>query len=195
MSSPDKISACVRKLSRMVRLTLFLVTAVFTAFLEIARPIRAYFLPFLRARTTNCESLERQDVLKTLLKSAALLSLCFRGKRLKRTGASCLWLCATSGSAARLWCACERENHGGVSALYCWAGTCVSLAICAVSENHGHFTFLSSGLSIRAGDPGPVFFCFRVVDKSVQGVYTWRSVPIFVPMRALFTDVSLENMP
>ena len=34
-----------------------------------------------------------------------------------------------------------------------------------------------------------------VVDKSVQGVYTWQSVPIFVPMRALFIDVSLEIMP
>ncbi len=67
MSRPDNISVCARKLSRMVRLTLFLVTAPFTAFLEIARPSRAQPLSFLRARTTNCESRERQDVLNTLL--------------------------------------------------------------------------------------------------------------------------------
>ena len=66
MSSPDNMSACVRKLSRMARLTLFLVTALFTAFLEIASPSRAKPLLFLRARITNCESLERQDVLNTL---------------------------------------------------------------------------------------------------------------------------------
>ena len=116
MSSPVNISACVRKLSRMARLTLFLDTAVFTAFLDIASPSRANAFLFLRARTTNCESLERQDVLNTLLKSASLFSLCFRRKRLKRTSASCLWLCVTSGFAARLWYACERENHGGVFA-------------------------------------------------------------------------------
>ena len=81
MSSPDKISAWLRKLSRMVRLTLFLDTAFFTDFLETARPRRGYGLPFLRARIKNCESLERQDVLKTLLKSAALFSLCLRWKR------------------------------------------------------------------------------------------------------------------
>ena len=69
----------------MARLTLFLYTAVFTAFLEIASPSRAWGLPFLRARITNCESLERQVVLKTLLKSAALFSLCFRWKQ-RRTG-------------------------------------------------------------------------------------------------------------
>ena len=77
----------------MVRLTLFLDTAAFTAFLEIARPSRAYVLPFLRARIINCESRERQDVLKsvfsletaTLLKSAALFSLCFRWRR-RRSG-------------------------------------------------------------------------------------------------------------
>ena len=85
MSSPDNISAWLRKLSRMVRLTLFLDTAAFTAFLEIARPSRAYVLPFLRARIINCESRERQDVLKTLLKSAALFSLCFRWRR-RRSG-------------------------------------------------------------------------------------------------------------
>ena len=78
MSNPDNNSALLRKLSRMERLTLFLNTAVFTAFLEIAKPSRAYCLPFLRARMMNCESLERQDVLKTLLKSAALFSLLFR---------------------------------------------------------------------------------------------------------------------
>ena len=85
MSSPDNNCAWLRKLSRMVRLTLFLNTAVFTAFLEIASPSRAYRLPFLRARIINCESLERQDVLKTLLKSAALFSLFFRWKR-RRSG-------------------------------------------------------------------------------------------------------------
>ena len=125
MSSPDNNCAWSRKLSRMVRLTLFLNTAVFTAFLEIASPSRACRLPFLRASIINCESLERQDVLKTLLKSAALFSLCFRWKRrrsgdtdlrVRRTSASCLWLCATLISAARLWCACERENRDGVSA-------------------------------------------------------------------------------
>lgn len=151
MSSPVNLSACVRKLSRMVRLTLFLDTAVFTAFLDIARPRRAKGLSFLRARTTNCESLERLDFLNTFLKSAALFSLCFRRKRLKRTSVSCLWLCVTSGSAARPWCACERENHGVVSALYCWAGMCVSLAICSVFENRRHFTFLYSGLSMEHG--------------------------------------------
>ena len=62
----------------MIRFTLFLDTAALTAFLEIARPSLGYGLPFLRARITNCESLDRQDVLKTLLKSAALFSLCFR---------------------------------------------------------------------------------------------------------------------
>ena len=67
MSSPDNMSACARKLSRMVRFTLFLVTAAFTAFLEIANPSLAQPLSFLRARTTNRESLERQDVLNTLL--------------------------------------------------------------------------------------------------------------------------------
>ena len=51
----------------MVRLILFLDTAVFTAFLEIASPSRGYGLPFRHARTTNCVSLERQDDLKTLL--------------------------------------------------------------------------------------------------------------------------------
>ena len=85
MSSPDNNCAWSRKLSRMVRLTLFLNTAVFTAFLEIASPSRACRLPFLRASIINCESLERQDVLKTLLKSAALFSLFFRWKR-RRSG-------------------------------------------------------------------------------------------------------------
>ena len=82
------MSAWVRKLSRIVRLTLFLDTAALTAFLDIASPSRANALLFLRASTTNCESLERQDVLNTLLKSASLFSLCFRWKRLKRTSAS-----------------------------------------------------------------------------------------------------------
>ena len=41
MSRPDNNSAWLRKLSRMVRFTLFLNTAVFTAFLEIASPSRA----------------------------------------------------------------------------------------------------------------------------------------------------------
>ena len=116
MSSPVNMSEWVRKLSRIVRLTLFLDTAALTAFLDIASPSRANALLFLRASTTNCESLERQDVLNTLLKSASLFSLCFRWKRLKRTSVSCLWLCVTSGSAARLWYACERENHGGAFA-------------------------------------------------------------------------------
>ena len=114
MSSPVNMSEWVRKLSRIVRLTLFLDTAALTAFLDIASPSRANALLFLRASTTNCESLERQDFLNTLWKSAALFSLCFRRKRLKRTGASCLWPGAPSGSAARPWCACERENHDGV---------------------------------------------------------------------------------
>ena len=61
------MSAWARKLSRMARLTLFLATAVFTAFLEIASPSRAQPLPFLHARITNCESLERREVLNTLL--------------------------------------------------------------------------------------------------------------------------------
>ncbi len=78
MSSPDNLPACVRKLSRMVRFTLFLDTADLIAFFAIAIPSRAYCLPFLHARITNCASLERQDVLKTLLNSAALLSLCLR---------------------------------------------------------------------------------------------------------------------
>ena len=76
ISSPDNLSACARKLSRMVRFTLFLATAERTAFLAIAIPNRGCRLPFLHARMTNCASLERQDVLKTLLKSAALFSLC-----------------------------------------------------------------------------------------------------------------------
>ncbi len=125
MSRPDNNSAWLRKLSRMVRFTLFLNTAVFTAFLEIASPNRAWRLPFLRARITNCESLERQDVLKTLLKSAALFSLFFRWKRrrsgdtdirVRPTSASYLWPCAILIFAARLWCACERENRDGVFA-------------------------------------------------------------------------------
>ena len=40
MSSPDNFSAYVRKLSRMVRFTLFLDTADFSAFFEIAIPSR-----------------------------------------------------------------------------------------------------------------------------------------------------------
>lgn len=51
----------------MVRFTLFLDTAVFTIFLDIASPSRGYGLPFLRARIINCESLERQDDVNTLL--------------------------------------------------------------------------------------------------------------------------------
>ncbi|MCY4209806.1 MAG: hypothetical protein OXE97_01965 [Gammaproteobacteria bacterium] len=62
----------------MVRFTLFLATAERTAFLEIAIPSRGYCLPFPQASITNCASRERQEVLKTLLKSAALLSLSWR---------------------------------------------------------------------------------------------------------------------
>ena len=51
----------------MVRFILFLDTAVFTIFLEIASPRRGCRLPFLRARIINCESLERTDDLKTSL--------------------------------------------------------------------------------------------------------------------------------
>ena len=120
MSSPESAFACSRKLSRAIRFTLFRATAPRSVLRERARPRRGCDLLFRAANTTNWASLERRAVLKTASNSAEPLNLCLRWKRRERgftrPAAFCLWPGAPSGSAARLCCACGRENRERASA-------------------------------------------------------------------------------